>query len=57
MASKIFKRKLIQTSGYSYTVVLPKAWIDLHNLEKAYAVDMEIRSDGALVIKPEGHYE
>ena len=57
MASKIFKRKLIQTSGYSYTVVLPKAWIDLHNLEKAYAVDMEIRSNGALVIKPEGHYE
>lgn len=50
----VYNRKLIRTAGYSYLVCLPKSFIELNNLQNAYAINLELRKDGSLLIKPEG---
>ena len=49
----VYKRKLIRTGSYSFELILPKAFIDINNLDDAYAVDCELRKDGTLIVKPE----
>ncbi len=49
----IYRRKLIRTGRYSYELILPKAFVDINNLDNAYALACELRKDGTLVVRPE----
>lgn len=43
-------RKIIQ-SGYSWQLVLPKYWAEMHKLKRGDFLELEIQKDGTLIIK------
>ena len=46
----MIKRK-IRKVGYSKLIVLPKYWLEQHNIKKGDIVSVEMNDEGDLVIK------
>lgn len=52
MKIQIKKTRSLLGAGYSKLVVLPKVWIDHHQLNKKSKVSFEIDEFGKLIVSP-----